>query len=292
MMEVIDVPPPVDNTVDQKASPPILFVHGSLHGAWCFKYFQPYFADHGYLTKAVSLRGCGESQIDQNTSTTIDQHISDLNEAIPKLVGSTPLTLIAHSNGCFYIQKWLEQNETVPVASVVFLTPTPPSGVSKMVVRTMKKQGMWNALKISLGIMTKAMIKDVQFCRQLFFSNKDAEGFSEQLEGDQMLQEYMHLMGQTKLTLDGRSFKKTVQSTGNFPGKAIVFGGTNDVLVDQQGLEETALMWNADLHVFENAPHELMLYSKWENVAERILKWLKEQSPMLATGTNEQANSC
>ncbi|PXF47533.1 Methylesterase 18 [Gracilariopsis chorda] len=290
-MEVIDVPPTVDTTTAPPEPHLILFVHGSLHGAWCFKYFQSYFADRGYLTKAISLRGCGESQIDQTTSTTIDQHIGDLNDAIPKLVGSTPPILVGHSNGCFYIQKWLEQNTTVPVPSTVFLTPIPPSGVSKMVMRTMKKQGLWNALRIALGIMRKAMTKEVLFCRRLLFSKKDAEGFSEQLEGDQKLQEYMHLMGKTKLTLDGRSFKKTVQSTGTFTGKAIVLGGTNDVLVDQEGLEETAQMWNADLHIFDDAPHELMLYSKWEDVAELILKWLQEQNPMLESGTNQQPNS-
>ena len=42
---------------------PILFVHGAWHAAWCWdEYFLPYFAQHGYASYALSLRGHGSSQ--------------------------------------------------------------------------------------------------------------------------------------------------------------------------------------------------------------------------------------
>ena len=42
---------------------PILFVHGMWHGAWCWaEHFLPYFAQHGYDSYALSLRGHGASE--------------------------------------------------------------------------------------------------------------------------------------------------------------------------------------------------------------------------------------
>lgn len=43
--------------------PPLVFVHGSYHGAWCWREnFMPYFAAAGYDTYAISLRGQGGSE--------------------------------------------------------------------------------------------------------------------------------------------------------------------------------------------------------------------------------------
>ena len=41
-----------------KQRPPLLFVHGSFHAAWCWReHFMPHFAAAGWDTLAVSLRG-------------------------------------------------------------------------------------------------------------------------------------------------------------------------------------------------------------------------------------------
>jgi pimeloyl-ACP methyl ester carboxylesterase len=38
--------------------PPLCFVHGSYHAAWCWaEHFLPYFAARGYDAYALSLRG-------------------------------------------------------------------------------------------------------------------------------------------------------------------------------------------------------------------------------------------
>ena len=42
---------------------PLLFIHGSLHGAWCWDvHFLDYFAQHGFAAHAVNLRGHGNSE--------------------------------------------------------------------------------------------------------------------------------------------------------------------------------------------------------------------------------------
>src|ERR1700730_10368479 len=44
-------------------APPLLFVHGAWHGAWCWdEHFLEYFSQRGFSAHAVSLRGHGESE--------------------------------------------------------------------------------------------------------------------------------------------------------------------------------------------------------------------------------------
>src|SRR6266849_1204626 len=46
-----------------RAAPPILFVHGAWHGAWCWdEFFLDYFAAHGFEAHALSLRAHGASE--------------------------------------------------------------------------------------------------------------------------------------------------------------------------------------------------------------------------------------
>ncbi|KAI0567103.1 alpha/beta hydrolase [Gracilaria domingensis] len=276
-MQVIDVP----LTPDVEPSPRnenlvLLFVHGTLHGAWCYKYFQQFFADQGFITKAISLRGCGDSEIDQTASTTVSQHIDDLNEAVPKIIGTASPIIVAHSMGGFLIQKWMEQNTKVSVAGLVFMASTPPTGNSQIVNRLLGKLGLWKWLKLSLGFIRQTAAKDLSFCREVFFSKKDSEGFSEELEGDHMLREYMEQFKKTKLTLNTRSINNPVQSTGVYNGKVMVLCATDDLIVDEVANQETAEFWSGDLKMVQNAPHDLMLYSNWEKPARLILEWIRE----------------
>lgn len=58
MLEVID-----KGSCSESHPVPLLFVHGGLHGAWCWEeYFLDFFADKGYRALAVSLRGHGNTQ--------------------------------------------------------------------------------------------------------------------------------------------------------------------------------------------------------------------------------------
>jgi len=52
-----------EKAVSDVRSVPILFVHGMWHAAWCWaEHLLPYFAQHGYASYALSLRGHGGSE--------------------------------------------------------------------------------------------------------------------------------------------------------------------------------------------------------------------------------------
>ncbi|GFR41648.1 hypothetical protein Agub_g2385 [Astrephomene gubernaculifera] len=67
--------------------PPLLFVHGSYHAAWCWQEnFMPYFSSRGYDTYAVSFRAQGSSDPappGQSVAGTLDAHAADLATLVP-----------------------------------------------------------------------------------------------------------------------------------------------------------------------------------------------------------------
>ena len=90
---------------------PLLFIHGTLHGAWCWDvHFLDYFAQHGYAAHAVNLRGHGNSEGREKLRwTRIADYVEDVTNAVGQLP-SLPI-LIGHSMGGFIIQKYLEDHD-------------------------------------------------------------------------------------------------------------------------------------------------------------------------------------
>jgi alpha-beta hydrolase superfamily lysophospholipase len=61
------------------------------------------------------------------------------------------------------------------------------------------------------------------------------------------------------------------------PLPMLVLGAANDMLFTRGEVEATALAYNTQAEMFPNMAHDMMLDTDWLKVAERILKWLKEQ---------------
>ena len=91
-------------------STPLLFVHGAWHGAWCWaEYFLPYFAEHGYTSHALDLRGHGKSEgANRLRWTGITHYVSDVEHVVDQL-DKAPV-LIGHSMGGLVVQKYLESD--------------------------------------------------------------------------------------------------------------------------------------------------------------------------------------
>src|SRR5512138_649157 len=88
---------------------PLLFIHGMMHGAWCWEvHFLDYFAQHGFDAYAVNLRGHGNSDGWKHLRwTRIADFVDDVDVAVQQLPAAP--VLIGHSMGGFVIQKYLEE---------------------------------------------------------------------------------------------------------------------------------------------------------------------------------------
>jgi pimeloyl-ACP methyl ester carboxylesterase len=65
--------------------PPLLFIHGAWHGAWCWHNFLDYFHEKGFDCYAPSLCGHGKSENNKSLKTT---RIDDYAENIKTIVDS------------------------------------------------------------------------------------------------------------------------------------------------------------------------------------------------------------
>ena len=119
--------------IENQRPTPLLFIHGALHGAWCWDvHFLDYFAQRGFPSHAVNLRGHGNSEGRENLRwARISDFVDDLANTVRQLPG--PPILIGHSMGGFVIQKYLEKH-IAPGA--VLLSSPPPTGLLPVAIKT------------------------------------------------------------------------------------------------------------------------------------------------------------
>ena len=245
-----------------KFETPLLFVHGTGHGAWCWdEHFLPYFAARGFSAHAVSLRGHGTSDGRRKLKWT---SISDYVEDVFQVAGRLPAkpVVIGHSLGGLVVQKYLEKY-WAPAA--IMVAPSPSEG--------MFLSGMKIQLKNPL-LMAKVMLKQdyaVMFgtpaLAKKFLFSEDAD--------DEKIAGYVERFG-------SESYRAALEMIYNLPkpkklkAPLLVLGAENDALIAPKKIERTARAYKADLKIFPGMAHDLMLERGWEQVAEYMADWLKK----------------
>lgn len=245
---------------------PLLFIHGMLHGAWCWDvHFLNYFSQHGFASHAVNLRGHGNSEGRKNLRwTRISDFVEDVEYTVRELKAS-PI-LIGHSMGGFVIQKYLE-NHDIPGA--VLLSSPPPTGLLATVLRIIRRQPLVFA-KVNLTFSLLPVVATSQMAREAFFSADipDEELFTYWKRMEE--ESYMALLDMVMLDRPEPRRVKT---------PLLVLGAARDNMLSQGEIEATAKAYNTQAEIIPDVAHNSMLELHWQNVAERILMWLKEREP-------------
>lgn len=102
-------------------NPPLVFVHGSYHAAWCWaEHWLPFFSACGFDCYALSLLGQGESDAPSGSvAGTLQTHASDVADFIQKKVLLPPV-LLGHSFGGLIIQYYIanvKNNQAIEMES-------------------------------------------------------------------------------------------------------------------------------------------------------------------------------
>ena len=136
------------------AAPPVLFVHGTFHSAWCWsERWMARFAAAGLECHAVSLRGTSASPDAASRSVKISQHVDDLRSFVDVALPSRPPPiLVGHSFGGAYCMKYLEAGG--PASGVALLCSVPPSGNGPMTARFLRRS-LKQAFLITRGFAMK-----------------------------------------------------------------------------------------------------------------------------------------
>src|SRR5947209_7414683 len=175
------------------ARPPLLFVHGAWHGAWCWEeHFLRYFSDRGWNVNTLDLRGHGHSAGRKRLRfTRIKDFVDDVAHAASTL--DRPPVLIGHSMGGFVIQKYLESH---PAPAAVLLASAPPQGVLGTSLRFANRHPL-KFLKINLLMSLWPVVETPELAREMLFSRtmKDSQvrSFHDRLQDESYLA-YLDMM--------------------------------------------------------------------------------------------------
>jgi len=241
---------------------PLVLVHGAWHGAWCWEDFQSYFAERGYASSALNLRGHGNSEGRQRlrwirAAEYLDD-IAQIAEGLPQ-----PPVLIGHSAGGYLLQRYLESRSA---AGVVLLASVSSRGALKLFLRMYLRHPL-QAAKTNLTLESFHLVGRPGIARETFFSAGVApEAFDRHFA---RLQSESYLYG-----LDMAFRAPRPELARKVP--MLVLGAEDDVVISQDEVRETAAAFGTRAELFPGMAHDMMLEKDWQKVAERIAGWLQE----------------
>jgi pimeloyl-ACP methyl ester carboxylesterase len=254
-------------TREPKSNPrktPVLFVHGAWHGAWCWdENFLPYFAESGYSTHALSLRGHGSSErVARFRLTRLADYVADVAQVVDQL-DETPI-LIGHSMGGLVVQKYLEKH-TAPAA--VLMAAIPVKGVFQTTLRIAWRHPL-PFLKANLTWSLYPIVGKPDLAREAFFSvdipsNKLDVYFSRLTD-----ESYLAFLDMMIFSLPNPEKVTT---------NLLILGAENDMLFYPDEVEATAKAYGTKAEIFPEMAHNMMLEADWKSVADHILNWLESE---------------
>ena len=242
--------------------PPLLFVHGAGHGAWCWdEHFLDYFAGHGFDSYALSLRGHGASGGRERLRwTSIADYVRDVARVASELPREP--VVLGHSLGSLVVQRYLETHEA-PAA--VLLAPPSGSGLFRPAAR-MLLDHPWRSLQVILTGRASRLIGAPELARKFFFSPELAED---------RVREYAARQGP-------ESFRALLELVWTRPDRSrirgvplLVLGAGLDYFVRPSAIRRIAEGYGAEAKVLPGLGHGMMLDAGWREAAEAILEWLE-----------------
>lgn len=241
--------------------PPLLFVHGMCHAAWCWREnFMPYFAEKGFDSYAVSLRSHGKSDSDKPLhKLSIADYVTDV-ENVVKHIGEMPV-LVGHSMGGFITQHYLVKH---PVKAAILLTPSPYNGVK----HASNRPAMYH--RVANWVLSWK--KSFMFTLNTLPKARRAM-YSKDLPKD-LLQKYFERLDDESITAFFDMQKEHIPINYHSKVPMLVVAADNDRLLSVKCVEDTAKYYGADFVLMQNTAHNVMLDTRWEIVADRVFDWV------------------
>jgi pimeloyl-ACP methyl ester carboxylesterase len=243
--------------------PPLLFVHGAWHGAWCWEqHFLRYFGDRGWTVKALDLRGHGEAWGRERLRwTRLSEYVEDVAAAAATM--DAPPVVVGHSMGGAIVQKYLE---THAAPAAVLLASVPPAGVLMTTLRFAGRHPL-KFLKTNALMSLWPVVETPELAQEMLFPSSMREGevrsFHERLQDESYL-----------AYLDMMAFNLPKPSAvPKLP--MLVVGGSADRTFTPKEVRATAAAYGAELAIFPDLAHDLMLGPGWQLVAGRVDTWLR-----------------
>ncbi len=234
----------------ETGKPPLLFVHGLGHGAWCWENWMAAAAQAGYPAYAVSLRGHAASPGRLRTAR-LGQYVDDVVRTAVSLPGEA--VLVGHSMGGLVVQQALER---YPARAGV-LVATVPSRPAVGSLLSIARQHPLDALRIMGG-------GSLRLRPEYLFSELDpteAQRLAARCGGESAVAQYQLLL-----------HRPAPSPRGGAP--LLLLATPDDRLVPIGDVRATAKRYGAPLLEFPGMGHDLMLDARWREAWAAVEQWL------------------
>lgn len=230
--------------------PPILFVHGAGHGAWCWRDWMDGAAAAGYPAYAVSLRGHAGSEGSLLTAH-LDSYVDDVIRTVARLPRQP--VIVGHSLGGLVVQ-WVLSRYPARAGVLVASIPARP-GLGTLV--SLFKQHPGDGFKVLAG-------GSLPMRPEYLFN---------ELDPDEAAANVARTGRESSLAQFQVLFHRpTTEPLGDAP--VLALGTPDDMLVPIGDVRDTARRFGADLLEFPGMGHDLMLDRRRAEPLEAMLGWL------------------
>lgn len=238
---------------------PLLFVHGAWHAAWCWENFLDFFAQKGYRTLAVSLRGHGHSAAPKRLRfCSLADYIDDVESVAAQLTVSP--VLIGHSMGGFIVQKCLQRNEAPAAVLVASASVHGSRGFAQRLMR----RHPWLMFRGMITGDSAHGFNTPTVARAMFYSQGTAEAD---------VARYAALVCNESMRVGFDTFGP-IATPEQVTTPILVLGAHLDGAITQAEVDATAKAYGSVAEFFPDMGHNMMLEPGWDAVAGRIDSWL------------------
>ncbi|GEO83993.1 MULTISPECIES: alpha/beta hydrolase [Alphaproteobacteria] len=239
----------------------LLFVHGAWSSTWYWEeHFMPFFAEAGFDTVALDLRGHGDSEGNLRLAT-LNGYIADVAAVAASL---TDPVVIGHSMGGLIAQHYATRH---PVGGVALLASVPPWGAWSALWRVLRESPL-KLLACTLTFDLKPIVSNRDLARRLLFSRGPSTR-----DMDHLLH---HFGSESYLAFLGMLFQRV---TCRLPDRVprLVLGGERDELFPCEVVHATARKLGVEALLIPEASHMLPVEQCWREAAEIMLEWLEHK---------------
>jgi pimeloyl-ACP methyl ester carboxylesterase len=230
--------------------PPVLFVHGAAHGAWCWENWMEGVADAGYPAYAVSLRGHGGS-----SGSLLAAHLDAYVDDVVRTAAGLPRqpVLVGHSLGGLVVQRAMNRYPARAGVLVASIPARPGVGTLASLFRHRPQDGLKVLLGGTLPIRPEYLFNELD--------PEEAEALAARTGRESSVAQYQVLLHMPRTAPLGRP-------------PMLALGTPEDRLVPIGDVRDTARRFGADLLEFPGMGHDLMLDRRWSDPLEAMIGWL------------------
>lgn len=246
---------------NKRIGPPLLFVHGGFHGAWCWAdHFMPWFSARGYDCHAVSCRDHGQSRrTGRHKEWRLRDYVEDVRWATKQL-GEAPI-IAGHSLGGSIAQKLAADGG---IAGMILLAPSPIGGSNRAAMRMMFKYPGAMLRGFGGGDLTVALPAFLSFFLSDDLSPSVREAIANRCNG----------LTSLKAANDAFYFDSPNPKPLGVP--VLVASGEKDWSIPRYKNEKLARRYGGD-HIVVPTAHDIMCDARWEEAAHQIERWLQQK---------------